>query len=101
MQDFCHRCGGELPAGDGATTFCPHCGSPQIFLQDYEEQTGAPEADTTGTMPPPHPRQVEWKTAIRCAVLVAGIAAVLGLVGSRVQAVSALSWLWTISGSLI
>jgi hypothetical protein len=101
MQDFCHRCGGELPAGDGASTFCPHCGSPQIFLQDYEEQTGAPEADTTGTVPPPHPRQVEWKTAIRCAVLVAGIAAVLGLLGSRVQAVSALSWLWTISGSLI
>jgi hypothetical protein len=101
MQDFCHRCGGELPAGDGASTFCPHCGSPQIFLQDYEEQTGAPEADTTGTVPPPHPRHVEWKTAIRCAVLVAGIAAVLGLLGSRVQAVSALSWLWTISGSLI
>ena len=101
MQDFCHRCGGELPAGDGASTFCPHCGSPQIFLQDYEEQTGAPDADTTGTVPPPHPRQVEWKTAIRCAVLVAGIAAVLGLVASRVQAVSPLSWLWTVSGSLI
>jgi hypothetical protein len=101
MQEFCHRCGGELPTGDGASTFCPHCGSPQIFLQDYEEQTGAPEADTTGTVPPPHPRQVEWKTAIRCAVLVAGIAAVLGLVASRVQAVSPLSWVWTISGSLI
>jgi hypothetical protein len=101
MQDFCHRCGGELPTGDGASTFCPHCGSPQIFLQDYEDQTGAPETDTTGTVPPPHPRQVEWKTAIRCAVLVAGIAAVLGLVASRVQAVSPLSWLWTVSGSLI
>jgi hypothetical protein len=101
MQDFCHRCGGELPTGDGASTFCPHCGSPQIFLQDYEDQTGAPETDTTGTVPPPHPRQVEWKTAIRCAVLVAAIAAVLGLVASRVQAVSPLSWLWTVSGSLI
>jgi hypothetical protein len=101
MQDFCHRCGGELPTGDGASTFCPHCGSPQIFLQDYEDQTGAPETDTTGTVPPPHPRQVEWKTAIRCEVLVAGIAAVLGLVASRVQAVSPLSWLWTVSGSLI
>jgi len=101
MQVFCHRCGGELPADDGASTFCPHCGSPQIFLQDYEEQTGAPDADTTGAVPPPHPRQVEWKTAIRCAVLVAGIAAVLGLVASRVQAISPLSWLWTVSGSLI
>jgi hypothetical protein len=101
MQVFCHRCGGELPVDDGASTFCPHCGSPQIFLQDYEEQTGAPDADTTGAVPPPHPRQVEWKTAIRCAVLVAGIAAVLGLVASRVQAISPLSWLWTVSGSLI
>jgi hypothetical protein len=44
---------------------------------------------------------VEWKTAIRCAGLVAGIAAMLGVVASRVQAVSPLSWLWTISGSLI
>jgi hypothetical protein len=81
--------------------FCPHCGSPQIYLQDYEEQTGAPVTDTTGALPPPHPQQVEWKTAIRCAVLVATVAAVLGLVSSRVEVVSPLSWVWTISGSLI
>jgi hypothetical protein len=101
MHEFCHRCGGELSTGDGASTFCPHCGSPQIYLQDYEEQTGSPETDTTGAVPPPHPKQVEWKTAIRCAALVGGIAAMLGLVASRVQALSPLSWLWTISGSLI
>jgi hypothetical protein len=101
MHVYCHRCGGELPASDGVSPFCPHCGSPQIYLQDYEDQTGAPEADTTGAVPPPHPQQVEWKTAIRCAVLVAGVAAVLGLVSSRVEVVSKLSWLWTISGSLI
>jgi hypothetical protein len=101
MHEFCHRCGGDLPAGDGVTPFCPHCGSPQIYLQEYEQQTGAPEADTTGAVPPPRPRQVEWKTAIRCALLVAAIAAVLGVVSSRVEAVSPLTWLWTISGSLI
>ncbi len=101
MHEYCHRCGGELPARDGASPFCPHCGSPQIFLQDYEQQSGAPEADTTGAVPPPRPQQVEWKTAIRCAVLVAGIAAVLSLVAARVQLVSPLSWLWTISGSII
>jgi len=81
--------------------FCPHCGSPQIYLQDYEQQSGAPEADTTGAVPPPRLQQVEWKTAIRCAVLVAGIAAVLGVVSAQVQLVSPLSWLWTISGSII
>jgi len=101
MHEYCHRCGGELPARDGASPFCPHCGSPQIFLQDYEQQSGASEADTTGAVPPPRPQQVEWKTAIRCAVLVAGIAAVLSLVAARVQLVSPLSWLWTISGSII
>jgi hypothetical protein len=81
--------------------FCPHCGSPQIFLQDYEQQTGATEVDTTGAVPPPRPRQVEWKTAIRCAALVAAIAAGLSLASQRLQMITLLSWLWTISGSII
>jgi hypothetical protein len=101
MQEYCHRCGGELPVSDGTSPFCPHCGSPQIYLQDYEQQTGASEADTTGTTPPPKPQQVEWRTAIRCAALVAGISALLSLVSVRLQVVSTVSWLWTISGSLI
>jgi hypothetical protein len=81
--------------------FCPHCGSPQIYLQDYEQQSGEAEADTTGAIPPPRPQQVEWKTAIRCAALVAGVAVGLGLVSQRVQVISLLSLLWTISGSMI
>ena len=101
MHTYCHRCGGELPASDGVSPFCPHCGSPQIYLQDYEQQTGPAESDTTGALPPPRLQQVEWKTAIRCALLVAGIAAVLGLVSQRVQVVSLFSWLWTIAGSMI
>ena len=101
MHEHCHRCGGELPARDGTSPFCPHCGSPQIYLQDYEQQSGAAETDTTGTVPPPRPQQVEWKTAIRCAMLVAVIAAGLSLVAARVQLMSPLSWLWTISGSII
>jgi len=101
MHEYCHRCGGELPARDGTSPFCPHCGSPQIYLQDYEEQSGAGGTDTTGAVPPPRPQRVEWKTAIRCAALVAGIAAVLSLVSQRVQVISPLSFLWTISGSII
>jgi hypothetical protein len=101
MHEYCHRCGGELPANEGSSPFCPHCGSPQIYLQDYEQQTSAPEIDTTGSVPPPHPRQVEWKTAMRCALLVAVIAGGLSLIAARVQVVSPISWLWTISGSLI
>ena len=101
MHEYCHRCGGELPASDGVSPFCPHCGSPQIYLQDYEQQSGAAEADTTGALPPPRLQQVEWKTAIRCALLVAGIAALLGLLAQRVQVVLLFSWLWTIGGSMI
>src|ERR1700723_3011210 len=101
MHEYCHRCGGELPASDGVLPFCPHCGSPQIYLQDYEQQNGGAEPDTTGATPPPRPQQVEWKTAIRCAALVAGVAAGLSLVSERVQVVSLLSTLWTISGSII
>jgi hypothetical protein len=101
MHEFCHRCGGELPEIRGESPFCPHCGSPQLFLPDYEEQTGSADATTTGAAAPPHPQRVEWKTAIRCAVLVAGVAALLSLVSAKVQLVSPLTWLWTVSGSLI
>ena len=101
MQEYCHRCGGELPASDGESPFCSHCGSPQIYLQDYEQQSGAVEANTTGAIAPPRPQQVEWKTAIRCAALVAGVAAGLSLVSERLQVISLLSTLWTISGSII
>ncbi len=81
--------------------FCPHCGAPQIYLVDYEQPAELTEANTTGTAPPPQPRQIEWKTAIRCALLVAGVAAALSLVAARFESVSPLSWLWTVSGSLI
>lgn len=101
MHEFCHRCGGELPESRGESPFCPHCGSPQLFLPDYEQQTGSSEPDTTGAAAPPNPQRVEWKTAIRCAVLVAAVAAVLSLVSAKVEVVSPLTWLWTVSGSLI
>jgi hypothetical protein len=101
MHEHCHRCGGELPASDGVSPFCPHCGSPQIYLQDYEEQSGAPEGNTTGAVPPPKPQRVEWKTAMRCALLAAVVAAGLNQVAARVQVVFPLSLLWIISGSMI
>jgi hypothetical protein len=101
MHEYCHRCGGELPASDGVSPFCPHCGSPQIYLQDYESQNGAPENNTTGAVPPPKPQRVEWKTAMRCALLVGVIAAGLNQVATKVQVVSLVSLLWIVSGSMI
>ena len=55
---------------------------------------------STGALPPPHPRQVEWKTAIRCALLVAGIAAALSLGAMKVDFLSPVSFLWILSGSM-
>jgi hypothetical protein len=109
MQEFCHRCGGELPQGSGESPFCPHCGTPQLFLaiENQSVETGGEPAvsvdgtPSTGRMPPPRPQQVEWKTAIRCAAVVAGIGSVLTLGAMKVDVLSPVSFLWIMSASLI
>lgn len=110
MQEYCHRCGEELPAGNRESPFCPNCGSPQLFLslENQSAETGGEQppsggvgSATTGMLPPPSPRQVEWKTAIRCAAAVAGIGAVLSLGSIRVMVLSPVSFLWVMSASLI
>jgi hypothetical protein len=102
MQQHCHRCGGDLPSGEEVTPFCPHCGAPQLYLQDYDRPILADSAtDTTGSPPPPHPQEVDWKTAIRCAVLVAGIAAALNLLATRLPLLSPLSTLTILCASLV
>src|SRR5580692_5657179 len=97
MQQFCHRCGEALPGGDRESPFCPNCGSPQLFLslENQSAETGGEQpasvvegGATTGTLPPPSPRQVEWKTAIRCAAAVAAIGAALSLGSMRVAMLS-------------
>jgi hypothetical protein len=44
---------------------------------------------------------VDWKAAIRCAVLVAAVAAALSLAAMRVDALSSVTLLWVFSASLI
>lgn len=100
MTEFCHRCGGELSASSGSSSFCPHCGAPQLYFSS-QEQTDSAAIDTTGAMPPPRPQMIEWKTAIRCAVLVGFVAAVLGIVSASLPVLSRLDWLWIISASAI
>ena len=112
MQEFCHRCGGELPDESGESPFCPQCGAPQLSLSleqqsvetGGEQKTGGVnlvEASSTGALPPSDPRRVEWKTAIRCAALVAAVGALLSLGAIRVDAIFSVCFLWTMSGSLI
>jgi hypothetical protein len=107
MQETCHRCGGDLPSGSGESPFCPHCGTPQLFLalENQSVATGgeaAPgQSSSTGTLPPPRPRQVEWKTAIRCAAGVGAVGSALSLIALRVDVLSPVSLLWIMSASLI
>jgi hypothetical protein len=109
MQEFCHRCGGELPEGHGESPFCPHCGTPQLFLalENQSVETGgepsvaADGTPSTGRTPPPRPQEVEWKTAIRCALLVAGIGSALSLGSMRVDVLTPVSLMWIVFASLI
>lgn len=107
MQETCHRCGGDLPAGSGESPFCPHCGTPQLFLA-LENQSAATGGEvvpgagsSTGTLPPPRPRLVEWKTAIRCAAGVGAVGSALSLIALRVDVLSPVSLVWMLSASLI
>ena len=107
MRETCHRCHGDLPSGDDLTVFCPHCAAPQLvlaesFLAEGEPGHAAPLADgeTTGTLPPPAPRQVDWQAALRCSALVAAIAAILSVLALRVPGLSLVSTLWILTASI-
>ena len=103
MQEHCHRCGGELSSGDEGTSFCPHCGAPQLYLPEYDRPSVAAELDSTGAPPPPHPQVVDWKTAIRCAAVVAGIAAALTVLAMGLPGIPALGTIgtfWTLTGAM-
>jgi hypothetical protein len=105
MQETCHRCGGDLATGSGESPFCPHCGAPQLFLalENQSVETGGEAGGAASTLvaAPPKGRQVEWKTAIRCAAAVAAVASVLTLAAMRVDVLSPVSLLWIMSASLI
>jgi hypothetical protein len=102
MREICHRCGADLPTGDGLSPFCPHCGAPQLYLAEayLADQQPAASADSTGALPPPLPRQVDWQTAFRCSGLVAAVAAVLSVVALRVPGVSLLNTVWSLTASM-
>ena len=100
MHKFCHRCGLELPSGSDSTAFCPHCGSPQLYLQDHDRPILPAEPESTGAPPPPHPQIVAWQTAIRCGALVGGIAALLTVIALPIPALSFLSTIWTLTASM-
>lgn len=101
MQAYCHRCEEPLLSGDESSSFCPHCGAPQLYLSDSLETASATGEASTGVLPPPHPQQIDWKAAILCAVMVALVAAALSVASTRLPAFSFINWLWTVSASVV
>ncbi len=105
-KEFCHRCGAELPArewaGDGGF-FCPHCGAPQILLPEHmrTEVAESEPAAMSVTLPPPIPKEIHWRTAIRYGALVALVGGVLTGVGTVSGFLSFLGFLWVVSGGVI
>lgn len=106
MKEFCHTCGGELAAGSGESPFCPHCGAPQLTLSlDYQsvETGGEPKVEAPGPVAAAAPRlkQVDWQMAIRCAVVVGAVVAILNFAGERFPLATALGSLCTVGASVI
>ena len=102
MPRECHRCGEELPpAGSSAGAFCPHCGAPQLQISGERVTDGEAADATTGHLPPPRPRPIAWRSAMRYSVAVALAGAALWLLGLRFPALSLLSWPLVVSGSVI
>ncbi len=103
MRGFCHRCGGELAGNEGESTFCPHCGAPQLRV--LEENVTAAQPTTpepgTGSLPPPHPGHVRWATVVTFAAAVATIAALLMVGVLWLPFAFPFAWLWTVCGAVI
>jgi len=114
MHELCHRCLGQLPvvapgnkqSSDDAMLFCPRCSAPQILLPEHMRSEGdaAATIQTTGTTPPPRPhpvdpKQIDWRTALSAAALVALVAAALRIAGLKFDAVSFVWFFWLLCGA--
>ena len=99
MVEDCHRCGAELEGG-GSSFCCSHCGAPQLHITPAMSGDGE-EALTTGAAPPPKIPTIRWSSALRSAMLVALIGAVLFAAASWVPALTIFSLLWIVSAASI
>jgi hypothetical protein len=100
MHTHCHRCGGELSSGDETTTFCPHCGAPQLYLQEYDRAVPMEAVPSTAVTLPSHLHHIDWRAALRSAAIVAVIAALLNVIALRLPAVFIFSISWIVSAPM-
>ena len=89
--------------------FCPRCSAPQILLPEHmrAEGDGGPSGDreqTTGATPPPRispadPHQIDWRTALSAAGMVALVATGLRLIAMKFDLISILWFFWLLAGA--
>jgi hypothetical protein len=83
-----------------------------LRLPDYLRSEELPAPKTTGAVPPPHaggrapefrnlPGQVDWRAALTAIAVVAGVGAMLVVAGLASTVASTLSFVWTISASVV
>lgn len=83
--------------------FCPHCSAPQILLPEHMriDVPVVPSTLSTGTVPPPHPQQVDWHAAFSSAALVAAVGAGFTIAGLRLPLASLVGTFWVVGGAVI
>ncbi|RXH58263.1 hypothetical protein GRAN_1573 [Granulicella sibirica] len=89
----------------GESTFCPHCGAPQLRVLEENVVVARIEASdgraSTGALPPPHPGRVRWGTVTVLAAGVSAVAAVLMVGVMWLPVAFPLAWLWTVCGAVV
>jgi hypothetical protein len=89
MEPTCHRCGASLVDGQ---PFCPHCGAPQLRVEDVEPTLPAEKSAVFAT--DQNAGMLRWRAAVQVALWVAAPAAVL-------SAVLNLGSVWVFAGGFV
>ncbi len=82
--------------------FCPRCGAPQILLPEYlraEAPGTAGGESTTGAVPPPRPRMVDWPVALTSALPIALATGILVVASFTLPPAGLLNTLCILGGS--
>ena len=114
-DELCHRCHGVLPQHapavgrsytglePDAMLFCPHCSAPQIRMPEHMRPLAVEPGvvSTTGSLPPPDPRAVDWPVALRAAALVAAAGAGLKVLALAVPQLEIVATPWVAGCSIL
>lgn len=90
MEQACHRCGENLVPDE---LFCPHCGAPQLRVEDSESVPAAQEGSLQQSLER-SADMMRWRSAVSLALSVAVPVALI-------SAVLSLGVLWVFAGGFV